>query len=354
MKRPITLVLLAALVLAVAAGAYWFTTNDSDPSGVGGDGDEVARDLTEDEVLDSAPLVYYVEGDALKSIGARDDEGEIVREGLSPYVTGADQATYVTWVEFGSGDQPVIQLYDRAADEKETISGTAPVWDEAGQRFAYLSPTRLGSCSETDCEVPVQVVVFDTGSGESKLWLDQGRWSIVGWAGDELIVGDAKNKSRSSIVDAEGDTRRLRIAFGDIKSVSPDGEWVISSKQSGPELVRIADGIDRSPLGDNDDTVTFVDWASDSSRAAVVATFDEDPPRLFIVDTESRSIEPFNEDEVVGEVFWGPDDQGVVLTRVDRDELQLQASFCRIEAPDKCVSLLEWQTNIRVVGVDER
>lgn len=359
MKKLTTLVLIAALIAAGALGLYLYLSDEDaeDPSvpDMAGSPSVSASAPSSEELLAEAPQVLYLEGNTLKSIAPGEDDGEVVREGVAAAASGPDDGSLASWVAFAEEGRPQIQTYDLGSDEIVTAEGTAPLWNEDGTLLAYLSPVgEAASCDEESCDGDVQVLVFDPETKRSRSVLEAGSWQIIGWAGDEIVIGDAENTEEVLFVDDEGDSRSLEVPYEGIESVSPDGRWIIFGPEDGPELLRVdGDDIEAWQIGAEDDTIVAADWNSDSSRAAVIAATEELPPRAFTIDVESPSLQPFGEFEVVGDVFWTSDDSGLVLTKVDREVPELVASYCAIDSPDSCLPMLSWQTGTSVFGVTD-
>ena len=353
------MVVALTLVLLLAGGTAYLLTRGGDPetAGLSGDRDQANRERTETDVLAETPGIFYLEGNVLKSVEPDSDEGQVVREGVNLGSTGPDDASFATWLAFLTPVEPRVHIYERAVDELTVRRGTSPLWNDSGSRLAYIKPLVLGTpCDEQGCEGEEEVAVFDAKSGKTRTVLEAGSWDIVAWAGETLVVGDPSRTNDALLVPPNGEPRLLEVPYEGIKSVSPDGKWILYGPETGPELLRIDRAeIEAWSLGDDDDIATNVDWSSDSTRAAVVATTDTLPSRLFIVDTSLSTpiLEPFNQEEVVGDVFWTEDDGGIVVSLVNRDVPQFEASYCPADAPNSCVSLLEWTSETRLFGINE-
>ena len=356
-KRRRAFVVLTLVVL-LAGGAAFFLARDegADPDSAAPDDRATEREVGEEEVRQGSPGIFYLEDNVLKTIGPEAEEAEVVRDGVNLGSTGPDDGSFATWVAFLTPVEPRLHIYDRSADELTARRGTSPLWNASGSRLAYKRPFILGTpCDEERCKGDEQVFVFQSESGKTRAVLEPGRWDIVAWADETLVVGDRRRPEGVLLVSPDGEQRRIEVPYEGIKSVSPDGKWMLFGPESGPELLRVDDGIEAWLLGDADDTVTNVAWSSDSSRAAVVATTDTLPSRLFIVDTTSASptLEPFSEDEVTGDVYWTDGDSGIVMTQVNREVPQFEASYCPVDAPGSCVSLLEWTSSTRLFAINE-
>jgi Tol biopolymer transport system component len=349
-----TLVLLVALLAAGAFGLYLYLSEEEaeDPAATPEPAAPSSAPSSE-ELLADAPHVIYLEGNVLKSLAPGEADGEVVREGVAPTAAGPDDGSNAAWVAFAKANKPQVQIYIGSSEAITTAAGTAPRWNHDGSKLAYLSPVdKKTACDEESCEGATRVVVFDPETRRSRSVLDEGSWQIVGWTGDEVVVGDADSTEEVLFVDAKGDSRSIAVPYEGIESVSPDGRWIIFGPGDGPELLRVdGEEIEAWQLGEDGDSIVAADWSSDSSRAAVTAATEKLPPRAFTIDVGAPSLQPFGEDEVVGEVFWNSDDSGLVLTKVDREVPELVASYCSIDSPSSCVPLLSWQTGTSVFGV---
>ena len=356
-RRRRALVALTLVLLLVGGAAYFLTRDGGTGAGSGSADDRAAeRESDEPDVLQEAPGIFYLEDNVLKTVAPGQEKGEVVRDGVNLGSTGPDDGSFATWVAFLTPVEPRLHIYERSAEELTARRGTSPLWNASGSRLAYKRPFILGTpCDEERCKGDEQVFVFQSESGKTRGVLEPGRWDIVAWADETLVVGDRKRPEGVLLVDPDGEQQRIEVPYEGIKSVSPNGKWMLFGPESGPELLRIDDGIEAWSLGGDDDTITNVAWSSDSSRAAVVAATGALPSRLFIVDTSAASptLEPFNEDEVTGDVYWTEDDRGIVMTQVNREVPQFEASYCPIDAPNSCVSLLEWTSSTRLFAINE-
>lgn len=339
-----------AAVLVLAAGGFaaylWLSPED--------DGTEVPGSTEDAAEPGEVPAVYYLEGNSLKLIAPGDDEGEVVREGISPVATAPDEVSHATWVAF-SGSNPSVQIYDVAADEVTAVDGTTPVWSADGSRLAVLQGADGTPCDEFECDGSARVMVVDLDDGSTASRGEEGKWNLVGWAGDSVAVADAERKGSTILVGPGGEEHEVRLPAGEIKSISPDGRWVVTQPQQGPELHELSDDFKTSfvtSLGGPDETYSIIDWTSDSSSAVAVVNVEGATPKVVTFVPESDpSPEDFGTHEVAGRVLFTPDEKGLILTIVDRDETQLVASYCPLTGPETCEPLLSWQTGIRVLGV---
>lgn len=333
---------IAALALLVALGAgaaIYFLNSDNEDEG----------DTEANPVVAGAPAIYYVEGNVLKRIGPDEGDGEELAEGINAGADASPNGQHLAWVAYAGPDEPVTHLHTFGEEGVETISGDDPTWKSDDSAFAVVRPVGNTKCSEGECEGPVEVFTVDP-DGQATEILNRGEWELLGWSGDRLIVGDAESPDQSFFVEGKNEVVPFDVPASEIRSVSPDGRWIVTQTATGPEMWSIdGDTAERSDvLGTSDETLTTVSWSEDSTRAAAISTTLEDK-KIVVFDVERPVMEPVIDDlEPSGEVFWAPDNQGLVFTAVNRDDVQLEAMYCPLDGGD-CSTYITWQSGTRVI-----
>lgn len=337
--RFLRILVLVIVLAAVAAGALLYFTS------------EEVNEPEVDGVTAGAPSIYYVEGNAMKEIAPSDSEGETLAEGVSAAAEASPDGARAAWVAYAGPTDPVAHIYTFGQEGIETVPGEAPTWKGDGSEFAVMRPVGGTECSEGECNGPVEVFTVDAASGEATELLNEGRWSLIGWVGDRLVVGDAQREDSAFIVEAKNEVTPIDIAAEDIRSIAPDGQWIVVVAESGPELWSLEDDSVEfaERFGGPEDTFTSIDWTEDSSRFAAILTTLEDTT-IVSVDVDSSTPDVVVDDlEPSGDLFWAPDEQGMVFTAVNREEVQLEATYCPLDGGD-CSVYITWQTGTSVIS----
>lgn len=348
--RKVIVAVLAVLLVAAGALVYVMTSSDESEDGGNGNGSGAPERVAPEDA--TAPAIYYVEGSELKRTEPDDaGEGETIAEGISAAADADPSSQHVAWVAFAGPERPVTHVYTFGEDGVRTVSGTSPVWKADGSAFAILRPVGGATCDDRECNGPVEVHTVDADDLEGTEVLNRGRWSLHGWTGDNLIVGDAESPDESFIVTGKNEVTPIDVPSDTIRSVSPDGRWFTVAKETGPELWSLegdeVEFVER--FGGPEDTFTAVDWSEDSSRFAAVLVTLEDAT-IVVADVDSSTPETVMDHlQPSGDVFWAPDEAGIVFTAVNREDTQLEATWCPLGEED-CTTYVTWQTGTSVIG----
>lgn len=336
-KTTIGALALAALV--AAGGAFYLLNSDDEDNKTGGT-----------TANGEAPGIYYVEGNVLKEAGPGESDGTELAEGLSAAADRSPGGDYLAWVAYAGPTEPITHIYTFGEEGVKTVPGDDPTWNADGSSLAVVKPVGKTKCAEADCKGPVEVFTVNPENGKAKEILNVGEWKLLGWADDRLVVGDATKKDVSFFVDGKNELTEFELPFGQVRSISPDASWIVTQKATGPELWSIdGDTAQKSDdLGTDDTTLTSVSWTGDSSRAAAISiTLEKSTVVTF--ETDRPVLEPVTDLEPTGNVYWAPDEEGIIFTVVNRDDLQLEATYCPLGGGD-CTTYVTWKTGTRVVG----
>lgn len=335
---------LVIVLAVVAAGALlYFTSEEVNEPEVGASATPAS----------SAPSIYYVEGNSLTEVAPGDSEGQSLADNISPGAEISPDGAHLTWVAYAGPKQPVVHIYTFGTEGIETVPGDDPTWTPDGSGLAVVRPFGNTKCSSGECEGPVRVVEVDPETGEATPLINRvGEWSIVGWSGDDLLVGDVAADDALFLVNGPSDLTPLEdLAADDVRSVSPDGQWIVVVAESGPELWSLEDDsvAFEERFGGPEDTFTSIDWTEDSSRFAAILTTLEDTT-IVSVGVDSSTPDVVVDDlEPSGDLFWAPDEQGVIFTAVNREEAQLEATYCPLD-DGECSTYITWQTGTSVIA----
>lgn len=360
---------MAAIALAVVA--YLLLDGGDDEESTGGStatGGNAASSLEggPDEVL-------YLSGTSLIRRNLENGEERPVGMIESPSVypsRGSQWIAYVTSKKVRDDDfaaEPVLHLYDVETEEESTHgAGVAPVWNPSGTRVAFLRPVEPRECQGETCSGDVQIGVIDTASGSESLLLEPGKYSILGWAGDWVLVSDFTNPATVISVSLDDEQKVLDLPASQFWDASPDGAWVVKTNAKKTELIAIEDG----ELGDERVEVDLGEyqlfeggWAHDSSRvAAVVAeapgegrgagaaptsrvvTFSPDDPGLAEVGDSFGAT---------GTILWSVDNDSIVFaTLLDPKRALFQAKHCPLGNESGCEIVTSWTEGVMLLRAE--
>lgn len=318
----------------------------------------------------SMPSVLYVDGAVLHradlATGERDRLGRLAtRE-----VFASPAGRWVAEVVPGEGDvgaerdfvlQPELRLLELVTGREVVVGrGFAPLWHPRDGVLAYLRPRSPRRCSGEACATRSEVVRLDVRSGREDVLLPAGRWTLLSWLGDGVLVSDADRSGRVVLVGAEGEPRTLPFAPSEIWGGSPDGRWLIAARGRTMEFHSVDDGSverDGVPLRLGGALMAEGSWAPDSSLVAATTL---DPSlgaargsrvvRFAVPDPDPSPIPGLR--GVAGPVLLSPDAGTVVTSRVaGPGGFRLQAVSCGIEANTGCRALFSWVRGVTLLAV---
>ena len=253
--------------------------------------------------------------------------------------------------------EPRLTLFDAgSAQTVDAGSGVAPVWSADATRLAFLRPVEDRACRGEACEGAVQIGVADVASGQQSTMLEPGRYSILGWAGDRVLVSDFGDTSRIVAVSLDGDGERLDLAPSELWTASPDGRWVLATRAGRTEFL----SLEGAALGGRSieidlggRTLLEAAWSPDSSRLAAitsdggrdneVATFSPEDPDPAPIEGSGGAL---------GTLLWAPDSAAVAFAGVaDPGGARLAATHCSMDG-DGCRRVFSWRSGITLLRIE--
>lgn len=340
------LVGLAGVAVAVAAGVGLWALSGSNE----GNAPEPSQQQTETD----RPAVLYVEGNVLKE-KTSEGEPEEIYEGISAAAIGSPDRSAVAWVAFAGPEKPIAHVYSVGAESVTTFPGAAPMWSPDGNHIAVLRPDPGVKCQAEKCGGRSTIAVVDVGSGDEVFTSRSEEWSLEGWLGDKIMAGTPSDDESTTLLDPaskDGGEAELDLPYKKIRSASPDGRWVITAGDSGPEIYEVdtaAQTVDFSErFGGPDDSLTSIDWQEDE-LIAVLTNLEETSVVTHPVGSSDEAHRIEVDLDATADVFWAPDGKGFVYTAVDRDVPELHIRYCRLDGSD-CVTYVTWQTGTRLIG----
>lgn len=371
-ERSLVLLIGAGLVAAIAVAVVLFLV-------IGG-GDDEAGDAAETggafpltgnaaESLEGGPdEMLYLSGTSL--VRRNLEDGSEVPAGTinSPSVypsTGSSWIAYVT-ARVGEEDfsaEPVLHLYDPESDEKKGYGlGVGPVWNRQGTHVAFLRPVEPRDCEGETCLGDVGIVVVEAATGEETSLLDSGRYSILGWAGDWILVSDFDDPSTIVTVSLDDERKVLGIPASQYWDSSPDGRWVVKVNAKKTEFLEMEDG----ELTDERVTVEIGEyrmlegaWAHDSSQVAAVVSEqkrngESAGTRIVTFSPEEPRPETVNETfGATGTVLWSVDNESVVFASLlDPKRALFQAKTCSLGNQTSCEIVTSWTEGVALLRAE--
>lgn len=373
-ERSLVLLIGGGLVVAIALAVVAYLLLGDGDDDEGSTGGSVPTGANAASSLEGGPdEVLYLSGTSLirrnLESGKERPAGTIESPNVYPS-RGSQWIAYVTSKKVPDDDfaaEPVLHLYD-AETEEETAhgAGVAPVWNPSGTHVAFLRPVEPRECQGETCSGDVQIGVVDTASGSESLLLEPGKYSILGWAGEWVLVSDFTNPGTVISVSLDDEQKVLDMPASQYWDASPDGSWVVKTNTKKTEFIAIEDG----ELGDERVEVDLGEyqlfeggWAHDSSRvAAVVAEVPTEGRAADVADT-SRVV-TFSPDDpgiaevgdsfgATGTILWSVDNDSIVFASlIDPRRALFQAKHCPLGNESGCEIVTSWTEGVTLLRAE--
>lgn len=373
-ERSLVVLIGGGLVVAAVVAVVLFLLlggDDADPSA----GDVAAGDNAAAALAGGPDEVLLLNGRSLVRHEVGEDDAERIRNLPPASVYAARGSSWIAYVNSKPVEdfttEPELTLYDVEADEKVRLgAGVAPVWNPAGTRVAFLRPVEPRSCLGEECSGDVAVVTADPETGDEVDLLEPGRYSILGWAGDFLLVSDFADPTMIVSVSPQGEEERLDFPVSQFWDASPDGRWLVKTNAKKTEFVAFDDGRlgdERIGVGLGKYELLEGSWSHDSSRVAAVVgsaaagkgdkgkgsggaattqvvTFSPDAPVAVEVPQTFGAL---------GTVLWAPDNDAIVVAVTpDPKSLQIEALHCAIGNQAGCTSVTSWTVGVTLLRAE--
>jgi hypothetical protein len=287
------------------------------------------------------PQVLYLDGTQLKRYDIESGESQNLAELPPSAVTASPRTSFLAYVDEETGSEPTVHLYDAVSGSDESLGlGVSPLWHHSGARLAYLRPEDPATCLDLSCAGDVEVVVYDLVDKEEDVVAEAGRWSLLSWAEDYLLLGEAAERTVS--VSLEGDQQTIDYAPSEIGVASPDGRWLIVRTAEGSAFVPLADGGvdgDPIPIPIEEGSLDAAVWSLDSSFAAAIQIGEGSQP--VVTSPDEPSPKPVEEAFLATEpLVWSVTNNAVVVSRViDAQAEEFEAFWCPVETQQTCEPL---------------
>ncbi len=380
-ERSVVVLIAAGLVVAIAV--VLVLTRGSDDSGSNDDFSSSARVAGNAAAsLEGGPdEILMLSGTTLVRRDVEAQTEETIDDIPSPSVHAAPGSTwlaYVTSKQASADDdfatEPVLHLYDTETKEKSGYgAGVAPVWNPSGTHVAFLRPIEPRDCTGEQCPGENQIGVVEAATGRESLLLDPGRYTILGWAGEWVLVSDFENPTSVISVSLGDERATLDMPPSQFWEASPDGAWVIKTNAKKTEFVAIADGElgdERIPVELGRHELLEGAWAHDSSRVAAVTSLPsaiakgkgkknrlvEQEPTTQIVSFSPDDPEPVLVDRTygaAGTVLWSVENDAIVFASLlDPRKALFQARLCPIGNSEECRIVTSWTEGVALLRAE--
>ena len=383
-ERSFVVLIGGGLVVAIAIAVLLFSllSGDDGPGTAEGDGPgPVAGNAA--SALEGGPHeILYLSGTSLVRRDVEEGTEEPVGTLESASVYASPASSWIAYVEAKSagGDddfaaEPVLHVFDPEDDEDARYgAGVAPVWNRSGTHVAFLRPLEPRNCQGETCSGEVRIGVVEAATGDESLLLEPGRYSILGWAGEWILVSDFENPSVVTAVSARADEPvQLDMPASQYWDASPDGRWIVKTNAKKTEFVPFENG----ELGDDRVAVDLGDfrllegaWAHDSSRVAAVVSIESEVTkekrgkRRVVKQGESTRIVTFSPDDpkpqmvngtfgATGTVLWSVDNESIVFANlVDPSRALFQAKSCFVGNESGCTIVTSWTEGVTLLRAE--
>jgi hypothetical protein len=300
--------------------------------------------------------LLYVRGSTLFRHDLPRGPSERVGTFPAPDVFAPSTGNVIAYVTDGAPGQkdfasaPKLHVLD-LADRRDVSpgAGLTPMWDATGRRLAYLRPVTERKCDGEACRGLLEVHLWDRE--RDRLVLGAGRWSLLAWAGDRLLVGDA---ARPGVTWSVGPDERIALPItpSSVWDGTPDGSGVVVVKDGAIGLQPLApdgrpDGraevLGRGRLAEGT-------W-SGSKAVAVLIPLGE-PTQAIVLDAGARTLAPIPGTEgATGRPLWAGD-KSIVISRPARRG-RLGAELCSLDT-EGCRPLFSWRRGVVLLSSEFR
>lgn len=346
------------LLCALVAGAILAGCSDTPSNG--------AADRPSPEPNSSLPALsddkelLYLDGTTLERFDIESGtQTRIVR--LPTLDVSASRSTewiaYVIGIEVAADDfieSPVLHLRNVTTGEDiEVGPGFSPLWHPLDDRLAFLQPVEPRNCEVETCRGGVTVAVAGPGTDIGEL-LPAGRWGLLTWAGDHLLVVDGSDLSHTVVAHPDGRSE-LDVSPSEVWDASPDGRWLVTVGPAGAELHPLEAGVPAGAPVDidlGDAVLGDGSWSPDSSRLAATVRAGG-RAQVAVVGSEDPEARPLaGSDGATGALLWSPSGSGVTLTRSTPGGRRLEAAYCPVDSGARCRGLFSWVQDVVLLRME--
>ncbi len=251
-------------------------------------------------------------------------------------------------------ETPTLRLLDTATGAEIDLGlGLSPMWHPSDDRLAYLQPVEPRRCEVETCKGGVTVITVRPGRAPEEV-LPPGRWGLLAWAGDHLLVADGRDLARTVVTGPDGRSW-LPVRPSEIWDASPDGRWLVTVGADGASFRRAEDGalsglpididLGAGVLGDGA-------WAPDSSRIAATVRARGRSKVVVIGPAAPGAREIAGSKGATGAVLWSPSGETVAFPQSIAGGRRLRAGYCRVDGAGPCRGLFSWEQDVVLLRME--
>ena len=305
---------------------------------------------------DSSLRRFVIDGGKVATVGKLEASRAVAQGGRIAYVGSGtpEEGDFLA--------RPELHLWTLESNsDKELGPGFSPLWRPGGGALAYLRPLEERSCDAETCTGDSEVVAFDVTTGEGTVLLPGGRWSLLTWAGEDLLVADLNALDATVRVSPSASRTELAVTPSEVWGASPDGRLLVRARLETAETIALG------PRGLGK-TIATIDlggrrlaegtWSEDSKRVAAVL-LDVGPAggltsELAVIDAAAGGVhEVPGTSGATGPVLWGPGNDSVLAARsVGRSGGRLEAVSCRAQRAAGCDPLFTWKLGVTLLALE--
>ncbi len=271
---------------------------------------------------------------------------EMIHEFPAPDVFGAPGSDLLAYV---TPALPILHTYDVSSGADHTVGiGLAPMWNDAGDKLAYLEPTQE-ACEGEACRVRAKVMVYDAASGDSELLLPEVRWGLLSWARDGLVLFDGSSFEVLHVRPGQPPVE-LGLEPSEFWDAAPEGSWLVARRHGSYRFERI--GASDTPVIPIEfpGVLAEGDWAPSGGTVASVA-LGEGSSRLVLFSRDHPLPRALGSSEgAAGNVVWSADGRALLFSRVDPARPgRLQAVLCSLKPARRCTTVFSWVQGVSLL-----
>lgn len=355
-------------MLGVLSAAVLLVTGCAPPAGgarSGGTEPQLSRSPATEasEAGDRKETLYYLRGTRLHRLDLESKRDAVVVVNLhSRDVFASQSSPWLAYIAPGTSsgetdpdflERPTLHLFNIGTRRDITVGpGLGAVWGP-GSEVAYLRPVEERDCSEESCRGRTKVVLRDADSGIEKVVLPAGHWSLLGWAGERVVVADAGHLRSTLLVGAEGPAERIPMAPSSLWGGSPDGRWLLTVDHGSTQFIPLEVDHTSAPprISLSGGVLAEGSWSSDSTKvAAGLLDRRRLDSQLVVLRPESAQPRRIGSVRPAGAVLWSPSMSSIVAVVVDGSR-GLRAVECASDGSSRCSTLFRWKRGVVLLSV---